>query len=253
MSVAAHPAVAHLRRGYRTVLLIGLLFYAWLLVLVTAGFWRPGNKTTRRAKRHWCRCALIVLGVRVSRNGTATPSPALWVSNHISWLDILVLSAEQPLVFLSKREVGNWPIVGTLARAVGTQFIDRGAGQTAQVNDQISQCLREGISVIIFPEGTTTDGTTCRRFYPQLFHAPLLSLSPVQPVTLRYGSAAGEPDTRVAFIDDMALQTHLWERLAVARTPVSLTYAPAISTSPELSRLELCQKSHSAVSMALQV
>jgi 1-acyl-sn-glycerol-3-phosphate acyltransferase len=92
----------------------------------------------------------------------------LWVSNHVSWTDIPLLGALQPLSFLSKAEVRDWPVAGWLAHKGGTQFIRRGAGDSSQVGQQLTRHLQQGHHLLIFPEGTTTDGLALRTFHGRL-------------------------------------------------------------------------------------
>ena len=142
--------------------------------------------------RDWYRRVLDCIGVRVAVSGERLRGPCLVVGNHISWLDILVLGSALPVVFLSKSEIGRWPVVGRLARAGGTLFIARGrAGAARRSIAEIERALGRGQSVLVFPEGTTGDGRRVGRFYPRLFAAAIESGCPVRPVALRYPHPAG--------------------------------------------------------------
>ena len=152
----------------------------------------PPDPAADARVRDWYRRVLDCIGVRVAVRGERLRGPCLAVGNHISWLDILVLGSALPVVFLSKSEVGRWPVVGRLARAGGTLFIARGrAGAARRSVEEIERALGRGQSVLVFPEGTTGDGRGVRRFYPRLFAAAIESGCPVQPVALRYPHPAG--------------------------------------------------------------
>ncbi len=170
--------------------------------------WVPS--ATQWWHRRLCEC----LAIRLQSTGEARAG-ALLVANHISWLDVPVLGALGPMTFVSKDEVRRWPIVGWLARASGTLFIKRGANQTAATIEQIIARLEGGGSVMIFPEGTTSDGRSMRRFHPRLFAAAQRTDLELQPVAIRYGSNA-RPDPIAPYVDDDTLVAHL---LRVLRHP----------------------------------
>jgi 1-acyl-sn-glycerol-3-phosphate acyltransferase len=117
----------------------------------------PGRRALSLA---YSRTLCALLGVRIRVVGEpARDRPALIVANHASWLDIVVLTAIAPVVFVAKREIANWPLVGLVARARPTVFVDRNRRhQTADVNAQIAQRLAEGDSIVLFAEGTSSDG-----------------------------------------------------------------------------------------------
>ena len=93
-----------------------------------------------------CRC----LGLNIRQHGSPSDDTVLFVSNHISWSDIPILGSLAPIRFLSKAEVGQWPVIGWLARQAGTLFIRRGGGQARRVRDQVIGNLRAGESVFIY-------------------------------------------------------------------------------------------------------
>ena len=123
--------------------------------------WLDDAGRERRIQR-WSRQLIAICGVRLVLNEVAQPvpaSPALIISNHISWLDIFVVLASHPSVFVAKSEIRQWPLVGWLCARVGTLFIERGRrSATRHVNAAIVTALQGGIVVGIYPEGTTSDG-----------------------------------------------------------------------------------------------
>ena len=136
----------------------------------------------------WSKRFLELLGVAVKVNGVPLQKgPLLVVINHVSWLDILVMLAAQPVCFVSKSEVRHWPIIGWLATNVGTLYIERTKARDAlRVIHQIAESLKAGHLIGIFPEGTTSDGKSLLPFHANLMQAAIASGSPVQPVALRF-------------------------------------------------------------------
>jgi 1-acyl-sn-glycerol-3-phosphate acyltransferase len=154
-----------------------------------------------------------VLGLRVQVSGTVA-NHCLLVANHISWLDIPVLGAQGELGFLSKAEVRGWPLVGWMSAVAGTLFIERGANQAATVSDQLASAIASGRTLVIFPEGTTSDGREVRRFHPRLFAAARQPGLRVQPVALAYRRGADlAPDLTVPFVGEETLAANLWRVL----------------------------------------
>lgn len=198
--------------------------------------------------RWWYRGALAVLGVRVWRQGPTLPNGVQLVSNHISWLDILVIGSQTGCCFVSKSEVRGWPIVGWLAASVGTVFLRRGQGDTDGVLNAMARPIAAGASVLFFPEGTTTKGDGVRRFHRRLFALAAQSALPVQPLAVRYRHAV-QPHPVVPYVDQQRLWDNLLGLLAWSGPiDVDLLVLPTIQSS---SRNELANLSQQAVSHAL--
>ena len=157
----------------------------------------------------------LALDVRV-RGCIPTDRPFLLVANHVSWLDVYVLNAVGgALRFVAKRETASWPVVGRITRAFDTIFIVRGSFRdAARVRTAVAAALRAGESVAVFPEGTTTDGSTLRRFHGALFQAAIDAGATVVPIALRYARPDGTPAAAAAFIDDMTFAGSLARVLA---------------------------------------
>ena len=192
----------------------------------------PGRAKISFARRyHAVLCRLI--GLRVQVVGTPSRDPSvLFVSNHSSWLDILVLGATIEAAFVSKSEVGQWPVVGTVARLGRTVFVSRKRNSTGKEAEDIQQRLRRGDSIILFPEGTSNDGTRVLPFRSS-FLAVAAEAKQVQPVSLVYDRLGGLPACRrdrplFAWYGDMDIATHFWRiaRRSGARATV-LLHEPA--------------------------
>lgn len=182
-------------------MLLGLLLAGPTLVLRRFG--RGGDIV-----HWWLRLLAHVLGLRIRVRGPIPGGTSLWCCNHVSWLDIVALGAVGELVFVSKSEVGDWPLVGWLARAAGTVFLKRGAGQSRALTETLGASLRNGQSIAIFPEGTTSDGLSVKPMYPRLFGAAIAAGTPVQPVALRF-SERGAVSLMAPFIGNDTFLAHL--------------------------------------------
>jgi 1-acyl-sn-glycerol-3-phosphate acyltransferase len=180
---------------------------------------------------HAVLCRLI--GIKVQVLGTPSASPSvLFVSNHSSWLDVLVLGGVLEAAFVSKAEVGAWPLVGTVARLGRTVFVSRKRNHTGKEAEEIQQRLAAGDSIILFPEGTSNDGTRVLPFRSS-FLAAAQHAKQVQPVSLVYDRLGGLPACRrdrpfFAWYGDMDIATHFWRiaRRSGARATV-LLHEPA--------------------------
>ena len=238
-----------LRRIWRLLRVLTHILYGLLLALVTGAFWRPYRPLVQRATRHWLRWLLDILAVDIDVQGQPLPGTVFLVSNHVSWLDIPLIGVQRPVHFLSKAEVRDWPLIGLLAQAVGTLFIRRGSGESQRKSEEIAGHLRIGRTILVFPEGTTTDGRTVRRFFPQLFAAPVLAGIPVQPLALRYLDEQDQTDGELAFIDDDEFHLHLWQLLRRDRIRVRLSWGPVLPVGTD--REQLARMAHASVSSLL--
>lgn len=131
-------------------------------------------------------------GVKVVQVEPVPQTHGLWVSNHVSWLDIPVIGSVAPVFFLSKAEIGEWFVFGKLAKAGGTLFIKRGSGDTGSVTDQISDFLKDGASVVFFPEATTTDGKQIKKIYGKLLKSAMDTKLPICPMVVAYVDKDGK-------------------------------------------------------------
>ncbi len=231
----------HILLIFRTVILtlhivLGLLLGAALAIQEKL----PGKPPARSHTAQWWLKGLCrILGIRIQLDGTPEPGTTMLVSNHISWLDIPVIGSLKPVHFLSKSEVREWPVIGWLADKAGTFFIKRGGGKAGEVGEQLKQCLAQGQSTLFFPEGTTTVGTTVRKFHGRLLKSGIEAGVPLQPITLCYIREA-EPDRIAAYIDDDDFVTHLFTVMRQPNTTVHVICHPPIpmqdGTVADLSR-----------------
>lgn len=168
------------------------------------------------AMRFWCGLAARAAGVRFRRRGAAPPAGSLVASNHLGYLDPLVLGAFVPGSFLVKAEVSRWPFVGILTRASGAVFIDRDRPRAVRpAVALIARQLARGLTVLVFPEARVSpDGMTLGRFHPMLFEAAIETGRPVVPAAIRFQRPT-DPEVW-AWINEPSLWRHLWRKLLPA-------------------------------------
>ena len=154
-------------------------------------FREPPRETLPRYIQVFCRKMASSFGVKIVQVEPVPQHHGLWVSNHVSWMDIPVVGSVSPAFFLSKAEIGEWPVFGKLAQAAGTVFIERGSGDVGSVATQMASFLSKGYSVIFFPEATTTDGTKVKRIHGTLLQAAIDADVPIQPLVIAYVNKDG--------------------------------------------------------------
>ena len=172
-----------------------------VIAMVIRGLWLSGlvmprlDAAGRQAiVQRWSVQMLRCLGVTVRVTGGAHPGAVLMVANHVSWLDIPALHASAPQArFVSKSNIAHWPLLGRLARAGGTLFIERERKRDAlRVVHEVADALRQAHAVAVFPEGTTGAGYEVLPFHANLLQAAITTATVVQPVVMRY-SEPGHP------------------------------------------------------------
>jgi 1-acyl-sn-glycerol-3-phosphate acyltransferase len=209
------------------------------------------NKAFNRIAQSWYRTLLAIMGIRCRFTGEKIKDVALVVCNHISWADILVIGVNWPYVFLAMRDVAHWPVVGWLARAAGSLFIDRGRG-AHQAIQQVSEVLASGRHVVLFPEGKTTTGTTVKRFHSRLFQAAVEAGVPVQPIGIFYHDS-GRPrqnGSRITFADEAGLVKSVWRTLA--GPPINAEIRVFSPIGPHEDRQHLATMAHVQVSQHVE-
>jgi 1-acyl-sn-glycerol-3-phosphate acyltransferase len=189
-----------------------------------------------------------VLGARPLRDG-----PVLVVANHVSWLDVYLLNAVLGGTrHVAKSEVARWPVAGAIARGFGTFFHARGNFRdAARVKDAVAAALCAGERVVVFPEGTTSEGEDVGPFHAAFFQAAVDARVPVQAVAVRYPGAGGRPDPAPAFVGDMTFVASLARVLRRRRLEARLTFGPVVLPA-DLTRRELGAVSHAFVALALE-
>jgi len=166
----------------------------------------------------WSKATLNVLGIQVKVQGEmGHGGPLLVVSNHISWLDILLLLSLGPIRFVSKSEVHSWPIVGHFAQACRTLFIKRSSHRDAlKVVQRMSEALSLGDTLAVFPEGTTTIGAEVLPFHANLFESARACNASIQAASILYVSSSERaPITAPSFTGSDTLVGSIWRILGL--------------------------------------
>jgi lyso-ornithine lipid O-acyltransferase len=162
-----------------------------------------------------CNRVLRSMGIRYEVEGEI-PTRGLVVANHLSYLDIVILSAAMPCFFVAKSEIDGWFYFGKAARAGGTLFVDRSRRASAeQVATLIGERLKRRVPVLFFPEGTSTDGTMLK-FHSSLFEPAVREGAPVTAVAIKYVMEDGTPERELCWFGDEALAPHLVRTLKAA-------------------------------------
>jgi lyso-ornithine lipid O-acyltransferase len=183
--------------------------------------------TARRAA--WLHASCVRIARRLSLVPSVTPaaggeSAGLTVSNHLTYLDILVYGAARPFLFVAKSEIRRWPLLGTLASFGGTIFVDRGRNlQVAEASRQIEQGLRDGIPVLLFPEGTSSDGSSVLPFRPPLFDPAIRAGAGVTAAAIRY-HADDAPEQHLTYWGEMIFLPHLFRTLCIRGLAVEVSF-----------------------------
>ena len=172
-------------------------------------FREPPRETLPRYIQTFCRKMAGSFGVKIVQVEPVPQHHGLWVSNHVSWMDIPVVGTVSPAFFLSKAEIGDWPIFGKLVHAAGTVFIKRGSGDVGSVTTQIASFLNEGFSVIFFPEATTTDGKKVKRIHGTLLQSAIDADVPIQPLVLCYVNKDGTLSEELPYYGKLTLKTSI--------------------------------------------
>ncbi|WP_199834321.1 lysophospholipid acyltransferase family protein [Streptomyces sp. NRRL F-5755] len=229
--------------------------YAALVGSLAAGAAAGERLADRRTMRLRAAAVLRALGIRVTLTvpgaaALSAPRPpggpgTLIVADHISWLDVLTLLAVEPVTVLAKREVGRWPLLGPLARKAGTRFIDReGLRALPHVVAELAGLLREGRSVLVFPQGTTWCSAAAGRFRRATFQAAVDAGAPVRPVTVTYAQH-GIPSTVAAFLGDEGFGRSLHRVAAAGGLTVRVTVHPPLE--PAVDRRALAERAQRVI------
>jgi len=234
-----------IRLAYRMAALILLTAALMPLQLVGAALFPP---LARRIPTlyHWA--GTRILGIVIHVEGAASPlRPLLVAANHVSWLDISVITATEPVSFVAKREVRNWPVFGLLAKLQRSIFIDRARRQeSAAANDEIARRLLAGDVIVLFAEGTSSDGKDVLPFRSALIGSAAQACGRlpagavfIQPLSIVYAGDAGEI---APWHGDMDLFPHLVRVLRTPKLHAVLQWGEAVPCRAQSDRKQVARK-----------
>lgn len=255
------PGLAgRLRLAVRAPLALLLTAAALGLFLLLRGFDRGARRIARRrlpalapfVVQGWGVLVLPLVGLRFRRIGVPMTHPGAMVANHASWLDILTLTRASRIFFVSKAEVADWPVIGRIARAVGSEFINRRPTEAKRQTEILHARLRRGDRLCLFPEGTSSDGQRVLPFKSSLFAVFLApDLQPllwVQPVSILYRPCPGLPADFYGWWGAMDFGAHLKAVLALSRRgEVLVCFHAPLRAADFPTRKALAARAESAV------
>ena len=242
------PATVYrrLRAVWRLFSLVVALGCASVLFFLTAGPWSGFRRRSLWLHRT-SRLVLRALSVRFVVEGEPGPRTGVVASNHVSYLDIPVLAAATPQVFLAKSEVRDWPVIGWFARTAGTQFIDRKRrSDVARQNADFVHIVEHDAVLTLFLEGTSTDGADVRPFRSSLLEPVVEHHWPVTPAAMHYTCTGGDVAQDVCWWGDMGFFEHLFRLVRVDTVTAHLRFGHAVASSAD--RKALAEHLHTEVS-----
>ena len=194
------------------------VFTHFLWGVVQGGLLFPRLSKPQRERRiqQWARTMLKRFRIELKVVGAPAPAgPLLLVSNHISWVDILALHAVCPCRFVAKADVERWPLLGTLVTGGGTLYVKRESRRDAmRVVHRMVEALKDGDILAVFPEGTTSDGSSVLPFHSGLIQAAISAGAPVQPVAMQIvDGKSGKSSLAVSYMGDESLAGSVWRTL----------------------------------------
>jgi len=231
------------------------------IVLVIFPF--AGQIARNRINRVWSRILIALCGARVVVSGIAIASHLqrdgldpqtvgrLALANHVSWMDIFAINAVLPSRFIAKAEIGRWPLLGVLVSGGGTLYIERGRRHAvAAMNKTVREHLKLGETIVVFAEGTTTDGSELLPFHSNVI-APALEVgAAIWPVAIRY-TERGRRSSAPAFIGEMGLFTSLAQILVADQLIVEVAVLPPVSTGDAADRHGIARAARAAIARKL--
>lgn len=243
-----------LTQTYRIIRLALHLLYA--VAMAELLFPWVKTKIRLRLERRWSAGMMRIMNIRVRVLGVPPDLDThniMLVANHISWLDIYLLSAVRPARFVSKSEVRSWPVVGRLAYKAGTFFIDRSRRHdTARVNHEMSAALSNGGCVAVFPEGTTSHGDKLLPFHASLLQPAVHSEGKIWPAAIRYTHADGSLNLGATYVGEVSFGESLTQILSQPEMYAELIFLAPISTHGK-TRRELARLAEHAIADALDL
>lgn len=204
----------------------------------------------------WSGKLLKYFGVQVVIYGNrpdSNVSNAMFLINHVSWLDIYALNSITPLQFIAKSDINSWPVVGYLVRKSGTIFINRNNRKdTSRIVDTTTDILSTGGNVGFFPEGTTTDGTKIERFKSSIVQAAINAKSTIYPVAIRYPLPNGGINTAIAYAGETSMGEAMMNALKQKQTIAELHFLTPIYL-PTANRQKLTEVAFEKIAKTLKL
>ena len=228
---------------------VGIIIYHTLIKRRSAN-----DPIFKEAFTQWYKQGCDIVGLKVVVEGEPATGPVLMVANHVSWLDILLLASVANPRFLSKAEIRKWPLIGWAGQQIDTLFIQRGQRSASEAASAgIAEGLEQGNRILIFPEGTTTEGKVVCRLHARLFGAAINTGSPVQPIVIHYTDENTESHTseRIHFVGSQNLMSNIWLLLG-CKNAVAYVYCLPVVDSIGRTRKALAGDIHQSMQQTLE-
>lgn len=228
-------------------------YLALVIIIVPIIFSTPAKRLPKRRElaSFLYRRFYNALNVKLIVKGTPTATPSLWTCNHISWLDVLLLAGNNTVDFIAKTEVGEWPIVGSIVKKSGTILIHReNKFQAYRSLPQLQERMQSGSSILVFPEGTTTDGRSTLPFKPMFYQVAIREKAMIQPIVLQYFDSNGEITDSVAFLGEEDFLTSFKRILKQPKIIASIHFLPTLPAH-EYHRKQLAEVNQQAINHKL--
>lgn len=201
--------------------------------------------------RWWSTMLLRIFGLRSVRFGQPLADPVLFVANHTSWIDIVLLHSQRAVCFVAKAEIARWPLVGWLAASGGTIFHRRGSNHSlAAVMQVMVERLRAGRSVAVFPEGGTGHDGVLKVFHARIFQAALDAEAPLQPVALRF-ARDGKRIVDAGFREHESFMANFLRLLGSVPMDAEVHFLQPVPATPD-ARRKMAELSRERIAAALE-
>ena len=253
---ATSPIAESLLRLLRTtcrlpVLAWHLLVHLPITLLLIAIDTIGGRRVGHVAIRWWASGLLWVFGMRVRRVGTPLPGGTMFVANHLGWIDIIMLHSQHMMGLIAKAEIRGWPLIGWLARAGESIFLQRGnAHSLTDVMAEMAARLRAGHAVGVFPEAGTRDGRELGPFHARIFTAAVEADAPVQPVALCFGARC-EAQHIIAFAPGESFMGNFVRLLGEPMRPVTVCFLEPILHAEHEGRRKIATLARARIEQAM--
>jgi 1-acyl-sn-glycerol-3-phosphate acyltransferase len=240
-----------------------ILLWTTVLLLPSLTLRLLTGRAPMAINRLWYRGSCRLLGLEVEATGRPdTARSVLFVANHVSYLDILILGSLLKVRFIAKSEVRSWPGIGPLAAHIGTLFIERRARRSRKQRDLLSASLADGDNLVLFPEGTSSDGSRVLPFKSSLFSVfekgDALRDVAIQPITIDYARFSdgtpieGEGRDLYAWHGDMTLIPHLYRVFGLKGAKIGIVLHDVIRPVPSVDRKTLAKMAEQTVAKGLE-
>ena len=260
-TVAPSPPVRDRLRPLRYLWRVPLLLLHIVLAVLVAVFvtclgrqrtMRDGREPlTHKAIRWWSVGLLRIFGLHPRRVGEPLADPVLFVANHTSWIDIVLLHSQRAVCFVAKAEIAHWPLVGWLAASGGTIFHRRGNNHSLSAVMQVMvERLRAGRAVAVFPEGGTGHAGVLKVFHARIFQAALDAEVPVQPVALRF-ARDGRRQVDAGFRERESFLGNFLRLLGSAPMDAEVHFLQSVPASPD-ARRKMAELARERIAAALE-